>query len=83
MTNEEKAKAYDEALTTAKRIISKNCSEVEKLCLECIFPQLKESEDERIRKVIVKHFEELHEQSWINLEIPDILAWLERQKVSK
>ena len=40
-------------------------------------------EDERIRKVIVKYFEELHEQSWINLEIPDILAWLEKQKEQK
>lgn len=43
----------------------------------------KESEDERIRKVIVKHFEELHENSFINLEIPGILAYLERQKEQK
>ena len=39
-----------------------------------------DSEDERIRKVIVKHFKELHENSFINLEIPDILAWLEKKK---
>lgn len=51
--------------------------------LKTLIPELRESEDERIRRVIVKYFEELHEQSWINLEIPDILAWLGKQKDSK
>lgn len=48
-----------------------------------IFPELRENEDERVRKVIVKYFKELHEQLWINLEIPDILTWLEKQKEQK
>lgn len=43
MTIEEKAKAYDDALAIAKRIINNNCMEVEKLCLGCVFPQLAES----------------------------------------
>ena len=59
MTIEEKAKAYDEALAIAKQVINNNCSEVEKLCLECVLPELKESEDERIRKGLVQHLKEL------------------------
>lgn len=85
MTQEEKAKAYDEALERARKMLNMILDN-ELLGfpgqIREIFPQLSESEseDERIRKVIVKYFEELHEQSWINLEIPDILAWLEKQK---
>ena len=83
MTQEEKARAYDEALTTAKRIISKNCSEVEKLCLKCIFPQLAESEDERIRQAIIHYIlyetkgaiSEATEHTWVK--------WLEKQKERK
>ena len=54
--------------------------------LETLIPELKESEDERIRKIIIKHFEEIanrNEQSWINLDIPYILAYLEKQKEQK
>ena len=81
MTNEEKARAYDEALTTAKRIISKNCSEVEKLCLECIFPQLKESEDEKIRKTLVEYFGPSAQLDFIRgVPIQKIRDWLEKQK---
>ena len=53
MTTEEKAKAYDEALATAKRVISNNCTEVEKLCLKCVFPELQESKDEKTRKQLI------------------------------
>ena len=37
-------------------------------------------ENERIRKMLIKYFKELKVDSFINLEIPDILAWLEKQK---
>lgn len=59
MSIEEKAKAYDEALAIAKQVINNNCSEVEKLCLECVLPELKESDDERIRKGLIQHLKEL------------------------
>lgn len=79
MTQEEKARAYDEALTTAKRIISENCSEIEKLCLKCVFSELAESEDERIRKEILNYVlykadgvSEEDEHRWV--------TWLEKQK---
>ena len=43
---------------------------------------IEKSDGERIRKAIIKHFEEIanrNEQSWINIDIPYILAWLEKQ----
>ena len=41
------------------------------------------SDDERIREMLIKYFKELKVDSFINLEIPDILAYLERQKEQK
>lgn len=86
MTTEEKARAYDEAITTAKRIISENCSEVEKLCLKCVFPELAESEDERIRKELVEYhkqqFEKNRDQE-VGLFHKEAIAYLEKQKEQK
>ena len=82
-TIEEKAKRYDEAYKVAESIhrFSSNPAEIKRM--EEIFPSLKESEDERIRKVLI---------GWINLEPStsfndtfdgfskeQILAWLEKQ----
>ena len=55
MTTEEKAKAYDKALEKVREYYKglAGCRTKEKL--ESIFPELKESEDERIRKSII-HF---------------------------
>lgn len=83
MTTEEKAKAYDEALEKARANYKAdkemgflgNCD-----MLELIFPELKESEDERIRKSIV----ETIKQCTDILEPKNqkrMLDWLERQKV--
>lgn len=87
MTTEEKAKAYDAALETAKQVISDNCTEVEKICLECVFPQLRENEDERIRKAILSALrggidtEKYLEKHGTNYgEVED---WLEKQKEQK
>ncbi len=51
-TIEEKAKAYDEALEDM-RVIYPNLKGDAKLAVEHAFPQLRESEDERIRKEII------------------------------
>lgn len=81
MTTEEKARAYDEALTTAKRIISENCSEVEKLCLKCVFPELRESEDERIRKALVEYFAPPVSFTTVRgIPVQKVRDWLEKQK---
>ena len=89
MTQEEKAKAYDKALERAKKWC--NAPNIEKIptfgnrIIEEIFPELAESEDERIRKgliallkfgledgsAIAPGFNETKEQA---------LAWLEKQK---
>jgi len=51
-----------------------------KITPEYIFPEIADGEDERIRKIIVKHFREYKGDSWITLQIPSILAYLEKQK---
>ena len=81
MTIEEKAKAYDEAIEMAKNRL-KDCHgdcflrrEIEK-----IFPDLAESEDERIRKEILECIETLIKQPGASPRLCDWLAWLEKQK---
>ena len=77
-TIEEKARAYDEALKRAKAMHDVNYTDsYTKANLETIFPELRESEDERIISSIIdvlkndkKHY--LEE-----------IAWLERQKEQK
>jgi hypothetical protein len=76
MTQEEKAKRYDEAYKVAKNIhiFSSDLAEIKRM--EEIFPELKEeSEDERIRKRICKLL-------WDNApyeEAQEYIAWLEKQ----
>lgn len=45
-----------------------------------IFPELKESEDERIRKAIIEQLKSRGQGSFAGYPMPDILAWLEKQK---
>ncbi len=48
---------------------------------EFIFPELKESEDERIRKELKEAFEAYDiESKWNGIPVRSIFAWLERQK---
>jgi len=84
MTQEEKAKAYDEALEKARSIIEYYVEHKRndvlpyiKEDLEGIFPELKESEDERIRKEIIDFVKSRggFKGDWI--------AWLEKQKTIK
>ena len=83
MTIEQKAKKYDEALESIKELYSKGSRVVvSKEEFETIFPELAESEDEKIRKVI---------RGWINtrpafffdngISKEEMLAWLEKQKM--
>ena len=73
-------------MKTATQWIKDGCTDKEKICLECVFPELRESEDERIRKELIefikwsvdRHFmrEDFHQakrpSEWI--------AHLEKQK---
>lgn len=77
-------KSYKDALERARKIEngeSINVPDGTSIPV-AIFPELQESQDERIRKLIIKHFKEIanrNEQSWKNLDIPYILSWLEKQ----
>ena len=68
----EKAKAYDEAIERAKKIYG-NC------IIERIFPELKECDDERIKKNCI-HFLELQKQHHAaTFEIEECIDWLEKK----
>ena len=58
MTTEEKAKAYDEALETARKINSGEgvAAPSDWTVYEVIFPELKESEDKKIKKALIAYF---------------------------
>ena len=71
-------KKYKEALQRAKEI----CATLsDKAMSEYIFPELKESEDERIRKELIDFFQDWHKvkPSRLSVNVSDILAWLEKQ----
>lgn len=84
MTQEEKAKAYDEAILIAKSKIKNNKDHVlyENDVIE-IFPELKESEDEKIRKDLIQWIDEFPDTIWRGHYKKDVLAWLENQGEQK
>ena len=87
MTQEEKAKAYDEALERLKGLIEGTrecrCAIVEEDIID-IFPELKESEGERIRKWIIDDIRynmdnEALENSEYKKQGEKAIDWLEKQ----
>lgn len=86
LTIEQKAERYDEAIERAEKW--RNAPNVDKIptfanrVIDDIFPELAESEDERIRKgliAIITDFESLSLQKNYSLSREDMLAWLEKQ----
>ena len=88
MTQEEKAKAYDEAIEKLRNFYrdydTVSCLIDVKEELANLFPELKESEDERIREWIKKELENNYVDDGIinNILAAKALAWLEKQKPS-
>ena len=86
MTQEEKAKAYDKALERARVFNDGGKTDIEKgttLC-EYIFPELKESEDERIRNAIIKYLDALDDDEIrYGVSFKDMRVWLEKQGEQK
>ena len=78
MTNEEKARAYDEALKDM-RVIYPNLRGYAKLAVEHAFPELAESEDERIRKEMIRYFTEMKKGGSVALPYDDCIAYLENK----
>lgn len=68
----------EEKLEEAKRLYE-TANADQMYVLECLFPELKESEDERIRKGLIKAFGTIGKKDWGGLIVRDILAWLEKQ----
>lgn len=84
LTIKEKAKRYDEAIEKLRSLhdnydtVSTRIDVKEEL--ERIFPALKESEDERIRKAIIEGFERYNSGALFNgVLVKEILAWLKKQ----
>ena len=82
MTIEEKARAYDEALERARMLNNGKDGDVEAGTTTCeyIFPELKESEDERIRKFICSIIDNLEPKDFVGVKKMNVIAWLEKQK---
>lgn len=85
---EEKAKRYDEAIEIARKI--KNGEPINvpdgTLISDVIFPELKESESERIRKFLIDYFSCIKstlddDGLWKGFRIDDIIDYIERQEV--
>lgn len=87
MTQEQKAKAYDKAIKVATALYK--ASEPMSGCnviIETIFPELKESEDEKIRKALIRYFTLSDEHAYneaCGVSYRDIVAWLEKQGEQK
>lgn len=82
---EEKAKAYDEALARANEMIKSmtNIGGVAKVDdIQHIFPELKESEDERISGNIIATIH-LYYGEPLEDEAKEMIAWLEKQGEQK
>ena len=87
MTQEEKARRYDEAIEISKKW--RNAPNVNKIptfanrVIEEIFPELKESEDERIRKELIVWLKNSEGQTLPIDRYNAALAWLEKQGEQK
>lgn len=75
MTDKEKVKAYDEAIERAKSVLL-DCTSEERKVVEYITPELKESENGKIRKMIIRA---LHGDVLDMEETTKAIAWLEKQ----
>lgn len=74
MTQEEKAKRYDDVVSKLGRFMTQGVDPlITRADVQDFFPELKESEDEKIRKEIIDYIK-------IGTYKKDWIAWLEKQK---
>lgn len=83
MTVEEKAKAYDEAKARMSRAFNTNRCTIG--FMNEIFPEFKDSDDERIRKGIIRNLQYLMDKSdgFVKEDLQEKIDWLERQDANK
>jgi len=79
MTDKEKARTYDKLLVKAKQIYNKENDVLIMHTLEDLFPEIKESENEKVKKGLIDYFSNFHLQTFAGLDPKKILAWLEKQ----
>ena len=89
---EEKAKRFDEAIEELRGLLDgiheEKCDIMEDDIVR-IFPELKESEDEKIRNVLVDYFKRYKEQeecgikTFYGIPTDNIIAWLEKKGEQK
>lgn len=72
---------YNDALERAKKLL-KTSAAYDRFTIEKIFPELKESEDERIRKELIFYLGDMPEDTELRNGVTnrDVLVWLEKQK---
>lgn len=83
MTQEEKAKAYDEAMKKIQPLYEQAKKDDNPIwsTYEHLFPELRESEDERIRRTLVEYFGPKVQLDFVRgVPIQKIRDWLEKQK---
>ena len=76
-------KAYKKALERAKKVhkYSSDIAEIKRM--EDIFPELKESEDEKIRKAQLDYWRSVGGKEWHGVPVQETIAWLEKQSENK
>ena len=77
LTIEEKAKRYDEALKVLHKYDGANIMFSQSLKEE-MFPELKDSKDEKIRKELIKWMKDFPDEIWRFLYKKDVITWLEK-----
>ena len=86
MTTEEKALAYDKAIEYAKYLLGNCPSDSEENKLKRMFPELAESEDEKIRKDILTYLLQSANSATLKVNAQKFnkwIAWLEKQGEKK
>lgn len=69
---------YKEKLEEAKKLY-KTANADQKYALELLFPEIKENEEERIRKTLIEYFNAYPKDYFGGLKKSYIVAWLEKQ----
>ena len=80
MTDKEKAIAYDRALEIAKAWHKLDNNELTNADLETLFPRLKESEDEKIKKFAIHIIQHHTSEQISSKDKQKCIDWLEKQE---
>lgn len=74
---------YEKALERARKLHSEPTGGTERIVCEQIFPELIESEDEKIRKNLITFLKDEYGTNsnarFAGVKVRDIIAWLEKQ----